>query len=269
MKQICIWTIIGILLIANVIAECQDLPGTGIIDKSIKLCSDTYDAPEGIKITADNIIIDCGTAIIRGNYLEKTGITIDNRKNVTLTRCNIMTFNVGVFISNSTNIHLKENAVLKNDVGVRLYNSYENLIEKHNDKSNLKPISALNSKFNIVMLGNKNIDKAFCKTNACNTFKDMNPCEDNDFYCSDKCSPETDNDCKKKEKITTNVMKEIEETNEKETEENNSKESFLEEKQSEPKKLKKSYIIFPIFYLIGLIMFQFIRYVKEFDKEDR
>lgn len=255
-------------MIGSVIADCEELPGTGIIDSSINLCSDTFDALEGIKITADNIKLDCGTAVIRGNYQEKIGITIADRKNVTITRCNVLTFNVGVFISNSTNVHLYDNALLKNDVGLRLYNSYENLIEKHNDKSNLKPVSALSSKFNIVMLGNKNIDRAFCKVNACNTYKDMNPCEDNDFYCSEKCSPETDNDCKKIEKA-----KEVKEIIEEEEpiEEEKIKETPKEELPEEitKEKNKARYMLFPIFYLIGLIMFQFIRYVKQFDKEDR
>lgn len=270
-----LWLIIGILLISTVIAECEELPGTGIIDRSINLCSDTFDATQGIKITQNNIELNCGTAIIRGNYQEGTGITIANRKNITITRCNILTYNVGVFISNSSNIHLYENALLKNDVGVRMYNSYENIIEKHNDKSLIKPISALTSKFNTVMLGNKNIDKDFCETNACNTYRDMNPCVDNDFYCSTKCTGETDNDCKESEKITAKVTAKLEQNKTIEeipvlTESNKEIPSetaqTTEEKSEEKNPIR--FIVYPIFYLIGLLIFQFIRYVQEFDRED-
>ena len=263
------WLIISLILIGSVIADCQELPGTGIINESINLCSDTFDAPEGIKITADNIKLDCGTAVIRGNYLEKIGITIANRKNVTVTRCNVLTFNVGVFISNSSNVHLYDNALLKNDIGLRMYNSYENLIEKHNDKSNLKPVSAISSKFNTVILGNKNINRDFCKENACNTHKDMNPCVDADFYCSVRCTPETDSDCKKKAKITAQATAPIEEIQEVAPTEkiNTTEEINITKKPTETKNSRKilSYILF---YFIGLLLFQFIRYVKKFDAED-
>lgn len=266
MKQT-IWLIIGLILIGNAFA-CTELPGTGIITANTELCSDTFDAPEGIKIEADNIELNCGTAVIRGNYQEKTGITIANRKNVTITKCNILTYNVGVFISNSTNIHLYENALLKNDVGVRLYNSYENIIEKHNDKSLKKPISALTSKYNIVMLGNKNIDRDFCEVNACNKYKDMNPCEDSDFYCSERCTPETDSDCRKKEEEITAAVTE-ENITENKIEDNAEKQENAEEIQQTEKTNPAKYAVYPIFYLIGLLIFQFIRYVKEFDIEDR
>ncbi len=270
MKRV-LWLIIGFVLIGSVFADCQELPGTGIINESIRLCSDTFDAPEGIKITADNVELNCGTAVIRGNYLEKIGVKIENRRNVTMTRCNILTFNVGVFISNSSNIHLYDNALLKNDVGLRMYNSYENLIEKHNDKSNIKPVSAINSKFNTVILGNKNIDREFCKENACNTHRDMNPCVDNDFYCSVRCTPETDSDCKKKEKITAKTTAPIEEDLPKveEPKEISEINKTSEEESAETKETtSQKYLIFVLFYFIGLLIFQFIRYVKKFDTED-
>lgn len=276
MKQI-IWLIIGMMLINTVLgADCVELPQTGIITENTKLCSDTYDAPEGIKITADNIVLNCGTAVLRGNYQEGIGITIANRRNVTITRCNVATYNVGVYIANSSQIHLYDNALLKNDIGVRMYNAYENLIEKHNDKSNLKPVSALVSKYNIIILGNKNIDKDFCEVNACNTNKDMNPCENNDFYCSLRCTPETDSDCKKQAEITGKTTEEITKTGtgmvpaeipENKTQENSitTNETAIQEEREQQTK----FLMYPIFYLIGLIVFQFIKYVKEFDKEDK
>ena len=285
MKQIIITALLIFTLFTfpAIGSDCIDLPATGIITEDTKLCSDTYDALPGIKIDADNILLDCGTAVLRGNYQEGTGITIENRRNVTITRCNIVTYNVGVFISNSSQIHLYDNALLKNDIGLRLYNAYENLIEKHNDKSLIKPVSALVSKYNTIMLGNKNIDKDFCEVNACNTDKDMNPCEDNDFYCSPRCNPETDSDCKKKTEITGRATEELpaipeeisaEETIaqdknlETETQETVQTNEETEQQKSEETKQTK-YLMYPIFYLIGLLIFQFIKYVKEFDREDK
>ncbi len=276
MKQI-IWFIIGMILLNIALgADCAELPQTGLITENTKLCSDTYDAPDGIKIEADNIMLDCGTAVIRGNYLKGTGITIANHKNITITQCNIATYNVGVYITNSSQIHLYDNALLKNDIGVRMYNAYENLIEKHNDKSNLKPVSALVSKYNTIILGNKNIDKAFCETNACNTNKDMNPCENNDFYCSPRCTPETDSDCKKQAEITGKTTEEMP------TESNstapaeipatasaNNATAANETALQEEREKQTKFLMYPIFYLIGLLAFQFIKYVKEFDKEDK
>lgn len=276
MKQTIILLIIGMLAIETVLgADCTELPATGLITESIKLCSDTYDAPEGIKIQADNIMLDCGTGVLRGNYLKGTGITIANHRNITITRCNIATYNVGVYLENSSQVHMYDNAVLKNDIGVRMYNSYENLIEKHNDKSNIKAVSALVSKYNTILLGNKNIDKAFCETNACNTHRDMNPCENNDFYCSPRCTPETDSDCKKTAEITGKATEEIP-AGETPTEpaipltelQDNSTATNQTAMQEENAK-KTKYLMYPIFYLIGLLVFQFIKYVKEFDKEDR
>jgi len=254
-------------------ADCTELPATGRITEDTKLCSDTYDAPEGITIEADNIMLDCGTAVIRGNYLKGTGITISNRRNITITKCNVATYNVGVYIVNSSLIHMYDNALLKNDIGIRLFNAYENLIEKHNDKSNLKPVSALVSKYNTIILGNKNIDKDFCAVNACNTDKDMNPCEDNDYYCSPRCNPDTDSDCKKKTEITGKATEELPAIPEEiPTEETTSLEENLETEQQtdeETKQIQTKYLMYPIFYLIGLLIFQFIKYVKEFDREDK
>jgi hypothetical protein len=270
MKTI-LWLTIGMILIGMASAECSDSLGIGRINKSTVLCSDTYDMPEGIKITSDNLVLDCGTAIIRGNYQKGTGITIENRKNITITRCHVLTYNVGIFISNSTQVHLYDNGMLKNDIGVRMYNAYENIIEKHNDKSIIKPVSAIMSKFNIVMLGNKNIERSFCEVNSCNKYEQMNPCVDDDFYCSDKCTPETDNDCKKE------VIKEkkpeppkepiIEKTPDEKTEEQAKKiEDVLKRGLG---KVENKHLMYIAFYVIGLILFQFIHYVKRFDKEDR
>lgn len=159
-------------------------------------CSSTYDVPNGISVAASNIVLDCGTAVLRGTVDQsEIGLRLENVDNVTVRNCNVMTFNQGIFLKNVTDSLIEKNGFLKNRIGIRLLDAFENSIRDNNDKSFQLAISAINSKYNIVMFGNKNVERGFCDFNACNEHRDMNPCEAGDFYCSKKCSPETDSDC--------------------------------------------------------------------------
>ena len=100
-----------------------------------------------------------------------------------------------MFIKNVTNSLIEQNAILKNRIGIRMLDSYENVIRDNNDRSRQVPVSAINSKFNVIMLGNRNIDREFCEFNSCNEFREMDVCESGDFYCSSRCSYKTDDDC--------------------------------------------------------------------------
>ncbi len=188
------WLIL--LLIIPFAFACEELTDGMTITSSIELCSDTHDIPNGITITGSNIIVDCGTAVLRGqNDQSNIGIRVENAENITLQNCNLLTFDQGLYLKNVTHSLIQKNAFLKNRIGVRMVDSYENIIRDNNDKSHQLAVSAVTSKFNIVILGNKNIERAFCEVNSCNEFKEMNPCEAGDFYCSARCSPETDADC--------------------------------------------------------------------------
>jgi len=184
-----------ILLIALplVFAECQELSDNSIIDKDTILCSSTYDIPNGIRIVSSNIVLDCGTAVLRGSS-GGIGILAENVQNITIRNCNILTFDQGLFLKNITSSLIEKNGFLKNNIGIRMIDCFENVIQKNNDKSFSLPISAVSSKFNIVMLGNRNIDRSFCEDNACNEYRDMDVCVSGDFYCSPRCVS-TDSDC--------------------------------------------------------------------------
>src|SRR5574342_431785 len=187
-----------LLLLPIAAAECV-MPTDGMtITKDMLLCSDTYDIPNGITIAANGITLDCGTGVLRGVVGEsEIGVRAENVDGITIRNCNILTFTQGLYLKNVTNSLIENNAFLKNRIGIRLLDSYENTIRDNNDKRFQFAVSAISSKFNVVMLGNKEIERAFCEVNACNEFRDMNPCEAGDSYCSSKCTPQTDADCAK------------------------------------------------------------------------
>jgi len=190
------WLIVLLLLSSFAVAQCMEATDGMVVKESVMFCSSTYDVPNGISVAASNIVLDCGTAVLRGTVDQsEIGLRLENVDNVTVRNCNVMTFNQGIYLKNVTNSLIEKNGFLKNRIGVRLLDAFENTVRDNNDKSFQLAVSAINSKFNVVMFGNKNVERGFCDFNACNEHRDMNPCEAGDFYCSKKCSPETDADC--------------------------------------------------------------------------
>lgn len=240
-------------------AECIDALDGMRIKNDTTFCSDTYDIPNGIFVEADNITIDCGTAVLRGDMQEGTGITIENRKNVVLRECNILTFHVGVYLKNSSFIIIEDSALLKNRIGIRMMNAYENIIINIADKSTQTPLSLITSKFNVFDI-NKRVEEEYCISNMCDGARDMNPCVDDDFYCSPKCSEETDNDCVKKEIIK--YEKPVDEKNETPVVVNKTEEE-PEVMTVVPKKKSKSWLLYIIFYIFAFLGIQFFEHVKK------
>ena len=246
-----------ILLAGAASAKCTPALDGMTITNDTAFCSTTYDVPNGIKIGADNIKIDCGTAVLRGNMMEGTAIIIEGRKNITITKCNILTFDIGILIQNSSFITIEDCALLKNRIGLRMINAYENKITRISDKSIQTPISMVMSKFNRLDI-NKQIDAEYCKDNICRAEKDMNPCVNDDFYCSPRCNEENDNDCRKIEIIKYTKPKEnITE-----------KEEILPEPQAEtititPKKKSRSWLLYPVIYILVFFLIQFYEHAKK------
>lgn len=188
--------VLALVLVPVVMAACVEPFDGMIVEKSVTFCSGTFDVPGSVTITGKDIVVDCNGAILRGIVGQSdVGVRIVDASNVTVRDCNILTFDQGVLLKNVTHSLIEENAVLKNRIGMRLIDAYENVIQDNADKSHQMPVSAVNSKFNVVMLGNRPIDHEFCEVNACNAFRDMPVCVSGDFYCSEKCSFETDDDC--------------------------------------------------------------------------
>jgi len=212
-----------LLVLPAVFAECIAPTDGMAITQSTTLCSDTYDVPNGIRIAANDIVLDCSTGILRGVVGEsEIGVRAENVNGITIKNCNIVTFTQGLYLKNVTNSLIEGNSFLKNRIGVRMLDSYENIIRNNNDKSFQLAVSAINSKYNIVILGNKEIERAFCEVNACNEEREMNVCESGDFYCSKKCSSSNDADCvapvttsapvEEKENVSEKISQIMEET---------------------------------------------------------
>jgi len=179
---------IFLVLASFAAAECVRPTDFMFINESVEFCSDTFDIPNGMRIIASDITIDCKTAILRGNAgTSEIGILIENVKNVTIRNCQVLTFAQGLFLKNVTHSLFEKNNFFKNNVGVRMLYSYENMLRDNNDKSLTVPVSAIMSKFNVVLLGNKEIDRTFCEVNACNKPAEFDLCEEGDFYCSPSC----------------------------------------------------------------------------------
>lgn len=261
------WIIIMLLLSSFAVAQCMEATDGMVIDKSVLFCSATYDVPNGITVTGSNIVLDCGTGVLRGTVGQsEIGLRLENVDNVTVRNCNVLTFTQGIYLKNVTNSLIEKNAVLKNRIGIRMLDSFENVIRDNSDKSFQLAVSAINSKYNIVMFGNKDVERNFCDFNACNEYRDMNPCEAGDFYCSKKCSAETDADCAPavapvKEKVPVKSAEEIVEQAEKEV-----KEELAEPEKPVEKKVEKPVLsftaklfVYVVLYFVAFIIFRLKR----------
>ncbi len=265
------WVTIVLILSAVAAAECIEPTDGMAITESILFCSSTYDVPNGISIAANDITVDCGTAVLRGIVGESEfGIRMENVDGVTLRNCNIITFTQGLYLKNVTNSLIEKNGFLKNRIGVRMLDAYENTLRDNNDKSHQVAVSAINSKYNIVMLGNKDIERSFCEVNACNEFRDMNVCESGDFYCSKKCTPQSDADCAAAPAATPEVVPVPEKTVEEHIEELEKEVKREVKPAAEVKKevvekklpLKTKLLIYALLYITGLVVIQLIKRKK-------
>lgn len=265
------WLTILLLLSGFAAAACIEPTDGMTIRESMIFCSSTYDVPSGLTIAANNVVLDCGTAVLRGIVEQsEIGLRLENIDGVTIKNCNILTFNQGIYLKNVTNSLIEDNAILKNRIGIRMLDSYENTIRDNSDKSFQVAVSAINSKYNVVMLGNKEIERAFCEVNACNEFRDMNVCESGDFYCSKKCTPESDADCapiiaapsleppKEPEKTVEQLVEEVKKEIEGKPVEK--PEEIAAEKPKLPSITK--FIIYAILYAITFVGIQFIKKKK-------
>ncbi len=203
----------AVLLSTFAVAECVKPKDFMFVNQSMEFCSDTFDVPNGIHISASDIVLDCNTAILRGTLgVSESGIVVENVKNVTIRNCQVLTFRQGLYLKNVTSSLFEKNNFFKNKVGVRMFYAYENVLRDNNDKSLEVPVSAIMSKYNTVLLGNKDIERSFCEVNACNEVRNFDLCESGDFYCSPSCV-ESDADCQSPVDVSRLTPKNIVEEN--------------------------------------------------------
>lgn len=192
------WLIVMLVLLMPAVYadECEYAFDLMQITKDTILCNKAFDVPSGITIATDGVTLDCNGAIIRGTGMQDgQGIFIDGADGVTVKNCNILNYDAGIYVKEGNRNVIEQNALLKNKVGVRMLQAFENQFITNADKSIIKPVSALASKFNSFWITNKDLDQSFCEVNLCNSAGPMSPCANDDFYCSPNCSFENDNDC--------------------------------------------------------------------------
>lgn len=161
------------LFIPTVLAlRTCDHPTVHPIRESKTFCGRNYYLTNGISIESDNVTIDCGNAVLQGTIIHGrfngTGISIINRKNVTLKNCRIALYETGILVKNSTEITVIDSSLIRNRIGIKLYNAHNNFFERNHDISISHPVKNTNSNNNIFSYSNKKVFGGFCKTNFCN-----------------------------------------------------------------------------------------------------
>ncbi len=157
-----------ILLSIQVSGYCTPPKDGKTIFTNTDFCSQSYQLRNGIRIGQNEVIINCNGAIIQGLFQGKTGILIENKKQVTIKNCMIMNYEIGIELINSTNITVTNVALIRNQIGLRLEKSNDNTFIKNRDISLRKPVKEIESFENIFQYENKNINYDFCRYNTCN-----------------------------------------------------------------------------------------------------
>lgn len=160
--------LIILLLALPANAQCKEPRDKKTITETTKFCGQNYNLPNGMRIGANDILIDCGNALLQGEFKEKTGMIIENKQNVIIQNCIFMNYETGISLLNSTNITIVNTGLLRNNNGIKLVNSHNNTITENRDISLKKAILETDSKGNIIHYENKQIDADYCRYNYCN-----------------------------------------------------------------------------------------------------
>jgi len=163
-----------VLLAPSVLAAsrtCSRLADPALVDQSVRLCSDNYypyDYPEGVRITADDVVFDCGSAVLHGKF-KNAGIVIENRKNVHVRNCQVANYETGIRVKNSVNVTIFNANLVRNYVGILIVDSSGVVVEQSMDISIKRPVQAINSRGNTFHYVNKKLEGDQCRLNQCNT----------------------------------------------------------------------------------------------------
>lgn len=160
--------LIILLLALPANAQCKEPRDRKTITETTKLCGQNYNLPNGMRIGANDILIDCGNALLQGEFSGKTGMTIENKQNVIIQNCIFMNYETGISVINSTNITITNAGLLRNNIGIKLINSHNNTLTENRDVSLRKAIIETNSKDNIIHYENKKTNGDYCRYNYCN-----------------------------------------------------------------------------------------------------
>lgn len=159
------WVLLMILL-APVALGCV-VPRDGmVIAASVQLCTDVYYLDKGLIIVGSDVTLDCNGAVLK-SWNGGKGISIEHVSNVTVTKCRVVNYNVGLYVRNSTQIYLEDNHLVKNSIGTRFTVVKDSATFNH-DVSLAAPFEILESENNVLTLTNKFVEGYFCGNNFCN-----------------------------------------------------------------------------------------------------
>lgn len=109
---------------------CYEPSTGGVIEESVELCEGEYELDDGLKIEADNLLVECQDTVLKG-YFNEEGFAIINRENVTISGCDVKNFQAGARITNSDNVKITKNTFENNNVGLYFTNSQRVVIEEN------------------------------------------------------------------------------------------------------------------------------------------
>ncbi|MEM4239899.1 MAG: right-handed parallel beta-helix repeat-containing protein [Candidatus Woesearchaeota archaeon] len=150
--------------------SCTGIIDPPRVDQDTLLCADNYyphNYPQGINITKDNIVFDCGTSVMHGEFLN-AGLVLVNRRNVTIRNCQIANYDIGILIKNSSQVKIINANLIRNQVGIKLVGSSGVVVENSYDISLKKPLQLVNSTGNSFHYLNKRLGGDGCRLNQCN-----------------------------------------------------------------------------------------------------
>ncbi len=118
------------------------VPGNGeSIKTDIKLCPLTYSLSNGIKLNANNIVLDCNDALLKGTNKIGTGLLNSGFDGATIKNCNIQDYDKGILISTAANNNnIESNNIKNNNQGITMRGSQSNKINSNSITDNLNGI---------------------------------------------------------------------------------------------------------------------------------
>lgn len=147
------------LFFVGSVLACSELVDNAVFDSDVDVCNGIYFLKEGIIINGENILFDCHSAVIRGDFGINSGIRIINSNNVTVKNCNVMHYDIGINVQNSEGVFLQDNHLLKNNFGTKFFGSENNMVDSA-DVSLISSVKIAGSSDNIVSFFNKKIEES-------------------------------------------------------------------------------------------------------------
>lgn len=173
-SRLAIAVLVLLLLIPSLFAsdrKCTREIDPPRVGQSMILCADNYyphNYPQGLNITKDNIVFDCRTSVLHGQF-KNAGIVVIDRKNVTIKNCQIANYGIGMLIKKSSQIKVINANFIRNQIGLKISDSSAVVIENSFDISTQKPLQVINSTGNAFHYLNKRMAGDYCRQNQCNT----------------------------------------------------------------------------------------------------